>query len=496
VLIASPAWAQSADAIGFHPGVPGIAQGRTIGGKLAEAISVIDFGADPTGRRDSLPAFNAARAAAGQAGHIYVPDGTFTLSGQFQLSANKVSLDCQSKASVIKYAGDADIDSTLMVGSPSRAAFNIRVSGCTIAGSRHTTSAVHELRAAHVLLTDLTMYGATNCLLLEGGNTNEVEAPLCSGGDDENAPHPAATGVVFKGETDSLMLNPQMEEIVNTGIEFIDSVKNTIIGGTSEGNRGGVSLDKGSGSNTIISLDCEANPGFDYLDAGTNNRCINCGLTLAHITATASMTVIDGGGNSQITIDPGAVGVTVENTTFGNVSGAITDRGTRTTLHNNRNANGGAFWTEKIAGIEMSNDLKTMGFGVEPATTDDPNGYTPAFTAAAGFFKLGAGPRTFPTCDATHGHGDVWYDAGAPAAAGSLRACIKDAQDAWSWRTLYSDGSGYSGTDSYPTGCSLKTATGTACANAGCTSTVPVVTSVSIVCPTAARAFRNGVAQP
>ena len=50
---------------------------RPFNEKLAESVSVLDFGADPTGVADSTAAFNAAIAANRS---IFIPDGTYTVS--------------------------------------------------------------------------------------------------------------------------------------------------------------------------------------------------------------------------------------------------------------------------------------------------------------------------------------------------------------------------------------------------------------------------------
>ena len=49
---------------------------RPINEKLSESVSVLDFGADPTGVADSAPAFQAAIAASLS---IYIPAGTYTI---------------------------------------------------------------------------------------------------------------------------------------------------------------------------------------------------------------------------------------------------------------------------------------------------------------------------------------------------------------------------------------------------------------------------------
>jgi hypothetical protein len=68
------------------------AVGRTVHQKLQESVSVLDFGADPTGVADSLAAFNAAIASfasgahASQGGTILVPRGNYYLSGTLNIN--------------------------------------------------------------------------------------------------------------------------------------------------------------------------------------------------------------------------------------------------------------------------------------------------------------------------------------------------------------------------------------------------------------------------
>jgi hypothetical protein len=58
---------------------------RTVEDKLRETVSVLDFGADPTGVANSSSAFAAALAASD---FVYVPEGTYTAS--FELVGNKI----------------------------------------------------------------------------------------------------------------------------------------------------------------------------------------------------------------------------------------------------------------------------------------------------------------------------------------------------------------------------------------------------------------------
>lgn len=71
------------------------AVGRTVHQKLQESVSVLDFGADPTGVADSYPAFQAAHDSFGPStgypagyygGEILVPFGKYYLSHTFEIS--------------------------------------------------------------------------------------------------------------------------------------------------------------------------------------------------------------------------------------------------------------------------------------------------------------------------------------------------------------------------------------------------------------------------
>ncbi|MFD0331685.1 glycosyl hydrolase family 28-related protein [Streptacidiphilus monticola] len=64
-----------------------------VGGALAQpagSVSVTDKGADPTGVNDSTSAFNAAIAAAGSGGTVWIPQGTFKIPGH--IAVNNVTI--------------------------------------------------------------------------------------------------------------------------------------------------------------------------------------------------------------------------------------------------------------------------------------------------------------------------------------------------------------------------------------------------------------------
>jgi len=585
-----------------------------------ESISVADFGADSTGKLDSLPAFNAALAAlgapvnkyVGSPGRIRVPAGNYNfISGGFSINKSNVHLVCDDGAE-IRYTGTAPIDSTVLMGNYSGAYgpnsyWGQSIENCTIRGNAHVTKAVlHMSNSASERIANVNLKDGPTCLLVDYGNTEVLDRVLCTQYNGlmtvlpttgiwidhannvsviapsvEDLCSNAATGqnvcisaswssgvVTMQTTTShglstgsrvnitgtvsvltpggynassipvtvinpyrfsySLATNPGLySEVLSSGvvtrlsdgatlrvgsglpapigINITNAGPVTIEDGTSEANGVGVNIDAKSLLVHVLNMDNEANTLGDVLTSGSLVRVVG-GIQqwYIHVMPSASSAlpsaVIDGVATGQITVDSGVVGTIIINNSYGNnaVNGAtITDNGTNTTILNNSSANGGTVFPNKFYGMQISGDLSSFGFGVGAATkSDDPNGYLPAFQTNSDFIKIGVGPRQFPTCDATHGHGDIWYDQGTSGVTGSYKVCVKDASDIWEWRTLYADGAGFGGTDTFLTGCTLKPAMGTACANAGCNSVISVVTSVSISCPTGSRTFKYGVAQP
>lgn len=71
--------------------------------------------------------------------------------------------------------------------------------------------------------------------------------------------------------TTQTILNPIIEGTSNTGIYFGAAILNTVIGGTSEGNGKGIWISSNGGSNSIYSIDLEANTIDLQIDSATNN---------------------------------------------------------------------------------------------------------------------------------------------------------------------------------------------------------------------------------
>src|ERR1700678_2936340 len=58
----------------------------------SNSVSLLTFGADPTGHDDAAPAFNRALAAAK---HIIVPPGQYLLAGAATVALANVDIECQ-----------------------------------------------------------------------------------------------------------------------------------------------------------------------------------------------------------------------------------------------------------------------------------------------------------------------------------------------------------------------------------------------------------------
>ncbi len=116
---------------------------RTVQSKERDIVSVMDFGADPLGVKDSLAAFVAAKAsieATGKAGTVYIPNGVYKISGTI---GNDRSSD--ATVPVVSWKG-AGSDSTRInytgtgilfniVGNTTLASFYGKISGMTLLGA-------------------------------------------------------------------------------------------------------------------------------------------------------------------------------------------------------------------------------------------------------------------------------------------------------------------------------------------------------------------------
>ncbi len=138
----------------FQPGLPGTAR-RTIAGKLAETVSVKDFGAAGDGVADDSSAF---QAALDQHTAIHVPAGTYRLDSEIQVRPRRRLFGAGRDATVIDARGARAFTfnrnaGAFQVDASSAADWNrSAVSGMTIRMAKGGIRAHgHEFRATNLL---------------------------------------------------------------------------------------------------------------------------------------------------------------------------------------------------------------------------------------------------------------------------------------------------------------------------------------------------------
>ena len=87
----------------LHTDGAGVMSWRDSGG-----ISVVVYGADPTGSADSLSSIQAAIDAVGTSGHVYFPPGTYKITNAIRIGSN-IKMSGAGYASQISYAGTGGV---------------------------------------------------------------------------------------------------------------------------------------------------------------------------------------------------------------------------------------------------------------------------------------------------------------------------------------------------------------------------------------------------
>jgi PKD repeat protein len=151
-------------------GVPGgIAQYRDGGAKARSlGVSVLNYGADPTGAKNSSTAFANAQAACPAGSYIYIPNGTYLLSGLVSLSSERTWRGQSVTGTIIKFSGGGGFASPAQWPPPTYSANGVTVTAGATKGSRVLTVASTATFSAGglVQLTQLTPstmhYNASN----------------------------------------------------------------------------------------------------------------------------------------------------------------------------------------------------------------------------------------------------------------------------------------------------------------------------------------------
>ena len=132
----------------------------TVQAKLREKVSVLDFGADPTGAVSSVAAFNAALLLGGT---VHVPKGTYDLDGKVSFTVDGTTLQLDAGVTL-------NLSGVAAVQSPFGNQLHIIANNCAVIGSGPSSllqitggsqaNALGIVHKAGLLVRDLTIDGA------------------------------------------------------------------------------------------------------------------------------------------------------------------------------------------------------------------------------------------------------------------------------------------------------------------------------------------------
>lgn len=107
--------AGAANTIYTPPFTGGVA--TTVGAKLAQTVSVLDFGADPTGVIDATAAILNAVATAGAGGYVLFPPGTFKISSTIVIGNGTTTVPSSINGITLQASGPDPIFSSIQTGT-------------------------------------------------------------------------------------------------------------------------------------------------------------------------------------------------------------------------------------------------------------------------------------------------------------------------------------------------------------------------------------------
>jgi len=88
---------------------------RTLQSKLEDTVSVVDFGADPTGLTDSVSSFNTMIAALSNGGTVHITSGTYLLGSGIEFTQDDLTIIMDQGAVLYQADGTQTIDSLITI---------------------------------------------------------------------------------------------------------------------------------------------------------------------------------------------------------------------------------------------------------------------------------------------------------------------------------------------------------------------------------------------
>lgn len=325
--------------VGYTNGNTGTTS-TTVSAKLKQTISILDFGADPTGvvACDTALA-NACAYIASNKAQLVFPAGTYKYSTSPNWGINNADITTDGVV-VLNYTGTGyavNIDA----GNSVEVVYNLRFAGNFIVQSNALALDAVFVRSIHHSKISLRVSGCgptyagvrikfsvcTEYNIVVSSNEGFVSGakPYYGIYCDARATEEQTSACIFN--------NPIIEGVGGNGIELASAIQNTFTGGTSEGNTGfGIRVTSSSTYNTFNKLDMEANVAGDIKDDGGYNTYNGCYSSSTSSWLSAYNAVVSGGTYNNI-VNTGLRNSFI-NATFANNGGTLTNTGTNTTVTN------------------------------------------------------------------------------------------------------------------------------------------------------------------
>lgn len=341
----------SSSLVDYLPAGSGAAD-TTVQAKLRQVVSILDFGADPTGVVPCDTALaNACAYITSNHAQLVFPAGTYTYSTSPNWGISFADITTSGLVTLnyigTGYAVLIDAGATAAVGYVYGMSFvgNFQVKSNALAKDAVFVRSVHHSKITlRVTGCGLTYAGVrinfSVCteydIVVSGGEPNFVYAatPFYGIYCDQRGPSEQTAACIFN--------NPIIEGVNGTGIYLQNAVQNTFNSGTSEGNIGlGLYVSSNCAFNTFNKLDLEVNgvATGDISDNGlatTFNGCLSGGAATTKVTFAGTNAIISGGTYNYI-YNTGS-GTNLNNVTYANNGGIFSNTGTKTSstrLYNN-----------------------------------------------------------------------------------------------------------------------------------------------------------------
>lgn len=309
--------------------------------KLAQIVSVKDFGAVGDGVADDT---TALQAAINSGKPIFIPSGTYLYSSLTNLAQNNITIKGDgSNCTVLKFTGTGI---ALDLGTSSGFRQGVNLSGLTIEGNTNTTIIVRATCIARSMWEDINAREANSStgigFVFRACMLNKFESLVCS--QDRNAmTHIPTEGfniealAPYGNSSNNTWVNLYAEGAgaipgsINIGVRITGGDQNTFISGSPESCKTyGLLVGAGCRYNTFIGVGFEnLNATADVADAGISSRYINCYSSESFVIQDRSC-VVQGGYFERIQIDNTASRARVQDVTINNWatgSGGFVDNG-------------------------------------------------------------------------------------------------------------------------------------------------------------------------